>query len=298
MSIEPNTPLYVQVKQYIETAWGVKDRFPGPQPVSIEYKHFPILRENDYVVCEKTDGMRYMMVAIIHEGKKVCVFVNRNFEMFKAPLNFRKKAFDGTILDGELYEDKFLVYDALMIDGYPVGHLNFLSRLEKMENVIKSLITMKSDRIKVKLKTFHALTDFKTFMDDYLPTVSENVDGLVFTPIKDPIRIGTHETMFKWKPREKNTVDFMVKRDEQGIWRLYVQERGKLYMESSLPCDIPWLRDGMIVECEFLDKEIPMWWRPIMERKDKTYPNNRRTFYRTIVNIQEDIKMKDFLNCT
>ena len=70
-------------------------------------------------------------------------------------------------------------------------------------------------------------------------------------------------------------------------------------MESSLPpVDIPWLRDGMIVECEFMENDVPMWWRPIMERKDKTYPNNRRTFYRTIVNIREDIKMKDFLKCT
>lgn len=298
MSIEPDTPLYVQVKQYIAKTWGVKDRFPGPQPISIEYKHFPILREYDYVVCEKTDGIRYMMVALTFEGKRVCVFVSRNFEMFKAPLNFRKKAFDGTILDGELYEDQFLVYDALLIDGYPVGHFDFLTRLEKMESVIKSLISMKSDRIKVKLKTFHALTDFKTFMDDYLPSVSENIDGLVFTPVKDPVKIGTHERMFKWKPKKKNTVDFMVKRDEQGIWRLYVQEKGKMYMESTLPYDIPWLRDGMIVECEFIDNEVPMWWRPIMERKDKTYPNNRRTFYRTIVNIQEDIKMEDFLNCT
>jgi hypothetical protein len=180
-----------------------------------------------------------------------------------------------------------------------VAHLDFLSRLEKMESVVKSIISMKSDRIKVRLKTFHALTDFKTFMDDYLPTVQEKIDGLVFTPIKDSVKIGTHETMFKWKPKEKNTVDFLVRRDDQGTWRLYVQEKGKLFMESSLPpVDIPWLRDGMIVECEFMENDVPMWWRPIMERKDKTYPNNRRTFYRTIVNIREDIKMKDFLKCT
>jgi hypothetical protein len=136
-------------------------------------------------------------------------------------------------------------------------------------------------------------------MDDYLPTVEEKVDGLVFTPVREMVKIGTHETMFKWKPKEKNTVDFLVRRDDEGIWRLYVQEKGKLMMESTLPpVDIPWLRDGMIVECEFMENDVPMWWRPIMERKDKTYPNNRRTFYRTIVNIREDIKMKDFLKCT
>jgi mRNA guanylyltransferase len=41
------------------------------------------------------------------------------------------------------------------------------------------------------------------------------------------------------------------------------------------------------------------WWKPIKVRTDKTHPNNRRTFYRTLVNIKEDIKMSEFNNiCT
>ena len=54
---------------------------------------------------------------------------------------------------------------------------------------------------------------FEVFMDEYLPTVQQKIDGLVFTPVYDPIRLGTHETMFKWKPLEKNTVDFLMKRE-------------------------------------------------------------------------------------
>jgi len=49
-------------------------------------------------------------------------------------------------------------------------------------------------------------------MDVYLPNVKQEMDGLIFTPINEPIRIGTHETMFKWKPRNKNTIDFLVKK--------------------------------------------------------------------------------------
>lgn len=290
------------VKKFILDTWGVKDRFPGPQPVSIELKHFPILQNNHYVVCEKTDGVRYMMVALMYEGKKQCVFVNRNFEMFTAPLNFKKSIFDGTILDGELYENTFLVYDAVMTEGEVVGQKHFLDRLDHMEKVVKGLIGLKSDRVKVKLKKFHPMCDFKSFMHDYLPTVKERMDGLVFTPVYEKVLMGTHETMFKWKPKEKNTVDFMVKKDQRGVWRLYVQEKGKLYMESEIPADkvdqLPLLEEGAILECQYMIDDVPMWWKPILRRHDKTYPNNRRTFYRTIVNIKEDIQMDEFLKCT
>ena len=59
----------------------------------------------------------------------------------------------------------------------------------------------------------------------------------------------------------------------------------------------PWFEDGAIVECRYMTWESPMWWQPLKRRRDKNHPNNRRTFYRTIVNIKEDIKMKEFLDC-
>lgn len=290
------------VKDFILKTWGVKDRFPGPQPISIEFKHFPILRNNDYVVCEKTDGVRHMMVALMYEGKKQCVFVNRNFQMFSVPLHFKKSIFDGTILDGELCGDTFLVYDAVMVEGKIIGHENFLGRLDHMERVTKGIIGLKSDRVKVRLKKFHIMKEFKYFMNEYLPTVKEPIDGLVFTPVNEQVLMGTHETMFKWKPKEKNTIDFLAKVDDRGVWRLYVQEKGKLYMEGEIPADkvaiTPLLEDGAILECMYMENDTPMWWKPLLKREDKNYPNNRRTFYRTLVNIKEDIKMNEFLKCT
>ena len=170
---------------------------------------------------------------------------------------------------------------------------------------------MKSDKYRLQCKTFHNMKNFAMFMDEYLPKVSQKIDGLVFTPINEPIRIGTHETMFKWKPQEKNTVDFLMKREPsretpgfkagRPSWRMYVQEKGKMFFESEIPFnridDEPWFEDGAIVECKYITWEEPMWWKPIKRRTDKTYPNNRRTFYRTIVNIKENIQMKEFLDC-
>ena len=299
------------VVKFIQHVWGSKEYFPGPQPISIERKHFPILKGVEYVVCEKTDGERYMMVALTYDGKPKCFFVNRAFDMFEVKINLNKKAYDGTILDGELYDNTLMVYDAILVNGALVGQFNLDERLAAAEDMMKCIIYMKYDKHRLKMKTFHMMKDFKVFMDEYLPTVQQKIDGLVFTPMHDPIRLGTHETMFKWKPQEKHTVDFLMKREpsretpgfKAGVptWRLYVQEKGKPVFESELPFnrmeDEPWFEDGAIVECKYITWEEPMWWRPLKRRTDKTHPNNRRTFYRTIVNIKENVQMKEFLDC-
>jgi len=101
--ISRNDGLHQFVTRYIHTIWGSKEFFPGPQPISIEYKHFGFLKNDDYVVCEKTDGMRYMLVCILYGGKKKSILVNRNFDMTEVSVNFRRPAYNGTILDGELY---------------------------------------------------------------------------------------------------------------------------------------------------------------------------------------------------
>lgn len=304
MFVERNTPLYKHALYLMREAWGTQKSpnvFPGPQPISIERKHMPLLKKNNYVVCEKTDGVRHMLLIFTFEGKKVSVLINRALDVMETKLKFPKTSFDGTLLDGELYEDKFMVYDILVDKGKNIGNLFFLERLELMEKVIKSTISMKSDAIKIKLKTFHLMQDFEYFMKEYLPTVQQKVDGLVFTPINEPIRIGTHETLFKWKERDHNTIDFLVHYEHSGQWQLKIQEKGKLLCESIISdklLDTSWLEDGMIVECQYMVDNIPMYWKPLKQRTDKKHPNNRRTFYRTLVNIKEDIKMTEFLSYT
>ena len=311
MFVNPESSLFKHVVKFIHTCWKSKDYFPGPQPISIERRHFPILKGAEYLVCEKTDGERYMMVALTFEGRRKCIFVNRSFNMFEAPINLKKVAYAGTILDGELYENTLMVYDAVFANGEPVWDLNLTLRLEACKVVTGPIIYMKHDKCRLKVRTFHQMVDYTTFLDVYLPTVTQRIDGLVFTPVNEPVRIGTHETMFKWKPQEQNTVDFLMKREpsretpglKAGVpaWRLYVQEKGKLFFESEIPFnridDEPWFEDGAIVECKYITHEEPMWWKPLKRRTDKTHPNNRRTFYRTIVNIKENVQMKEFLDC-
>ena len=62
--VKKDDPLYKYALDFMERSWGTKGKgiFPGCQPISIERKHFDTLSKNDYVVCEITDGVRYMML--------------------------------------------------------------------------------------------------------------------------------------------------------------------------------------------------------------------------------------------
>jgi len=273
----------MDVREFIIKSWGseIADRFPGPQPVSIERRHFPLLKKQPYVICEKTDGVRQLLVST-EEG---VFLVNRAFNTDPVKVRIPK----GTILDGELVTAKngkvlFMVYDAVIVKGENVCNFNLKLRLEKARSVIKGIIKTAQAPFEVRLKTMKDLGDPISDLNSF----EYETDGLVFTPVNEPIRTGTHETMFKWKPRERITIDFELKLGKD----LFVQDRGTPYKEAELHLknarrDLP---DGTIVECGYGD--LGFFVEKI--RTDKTYANNRRTYFRTLVNLRENIQLSEF----
>lgn len=259
--------------------------FPGPQPVSIERRHIPILKQNPYVVCEKTDGVRHVLMCFKHEGKKVVVMINRNLECKVVPIRMQHT---DVILDGELvqcHDGKWLymVYDIVEPGNFP-------DRYEKARAVTSKILKVAKDPFKVQLKTFYTMDQFPQFLEQKYPY---ETDGFVFTPVAEPIKIGTHETMFKWKPLEQNTIDFQLKKRPQTTnWGLYVQDKGALIYECEIPHDDSYVED-QIAECKFIKKGHT--WQPIKVREDKNFPNARRTFYRTMINLREDIQVGEFM---
>ena len=296
---------YRELSKFINHSWGSVGKdgtfppfFPGPQPISIERKHIPGLSRARYFACEKTDGTRMAIVCKLIGKKKYTVVVNRAMEMRSVKFYMSSKSYGGTILDGEFVGDKFMIYDAVMVSGMSVKHMNLDYRLGYVEPFIKAIMKMPSDPFVIKLKTFYPSTD----MNDLIRRVKNNDfpyenDGLVFTPVDEPVKMGTHESMFKWKPKDKNTIDYLVKPRKGGDLGLYIQERGEHIFSTMITPSPEWvgrLQPGTIVECRYLSDSWPRRWEPVNIRVDKTHPNNRRTLHRTMVNIEEDIKIDEF----
>ena len=258
-----------QIKEFIRLKCDSRDveRFPGPQPVSIEKKHIPLLTRVPYLVCEKTDGVRHFLVCFTDsEKRKICALVNRSFEYTLFPLTVPRD----TILDGELLGESFIVHDAMWIQGEDVRQMSLTERLGKVQKLVKIIIPIQ--KLKVVCKHMIPYERMKDL------TLSEHNDGVIFTPVNEPVRMGTHRTLFKWKPREKITIDFLVK-----CGKFYIQHEGTMLKVQEVP-DFK-EADG-IFECYYDGSK----WISEKRRTDKSHPNNKRTFERTMINIQENIK--------
>jgi len=279
--------------------------FPAPSPISVERRHFDQLNGHPYVVSPKADGERFLLVALGDRS----VLINRAFEETDIKFRFKKNAFEGTILDVEKISNRILVFDAYQVNGEIIKNKGLDERLERATALVKSVLKTSKDPFKIEMKpVFERYELEKAMKTDF----GYETDGLIFTPKDEPARVGTHETMFKWKPLEKNTVDFQVvpstrmhdcRQEMIYGYDLYVQENGKKICEGRLPQDLvephwrPIMDAGkdhcLILECEYIQGEVN-FWRPIGIRRDKTMPNARRTFQRTLVNIEEDIQWKEF----
>ena len=297
--VKTDSPLYAEALKCFHGAWGVEKIpiFPGPQPVSIERKHFSILKRNKYMVCEKTDGVRTALLAFTFSGtKKVTLLINRALRMTYISINLPKSAHQGTLLDCELIDKTLLVYDGTWVSGNDIKSKNLAERFEVIDMFVKGILRLAKDPVLIKLKKMVPLGELDNYYRNVIPTLPYKTDGLIFTPVDEPVKLGTHNTMFKWKPRDLNTIDFQVKWHGSKC-ALYIQDKGKLVYESEIKNTEPYadmLGEDTIVECMYVSNEYPMWWKPIGVRADKTYPNSRFTFYRTLVNIKEDIQWHEF----
>lgn len=281
-----------------------KNRFPGPQPISIEREHFSKLAENPYWVCAKTDGSRFLLVCVTCFDVNYCVLINRKNEIHLIEVCTTKDAFQGTILDGELIMNNetkqydFLVYDATIVCGEDTTQMFHSQRISKARDLIWRMHVSERHNIHVRLKYFMPLNEFSQYKSTILPFTPYTNDGLIFTPEKNPVISGTNFDMFKWKPYRKNTVDFWVEIDYSHRNRLVMKlSKGKfmvcmhdhyIHISPSLKEELPG-----VVECEFNGRNN---WVGLFMRADKTYPNSVFTMNKTLLNIRENIRMEEFEN--
>lgn len=266
--------------------------FPGPQPISIERFHMPQLKDKEYAVCEKADGVRMLALWTRTPTERISVLMDRSGKVIPFTMKgVLPKFYEGTLLDVEVLEDnRMLVFDAARVCGIPCNAVNLWDRQDLIGKWVSKVLRVKSDPYRLVHKRHVPLEEPTKLLEkkwDY------GIDGLIFTPVHVPLQMGTQKDMFKWKPKHLITIDFKV---EQGTaknsWKLYLQERGELVHKESIKSVHSLLVPGAITEFK---KDKKGKWVPTRHRPDKVLPNSVYTYHRTLVNIEEDIEDHELL---
>lgn len=218
--------------------------FPGAQPVSFSEEHFDELIREDYYLCEKTDGIRYLMYMTSDNGRSVIYLIDRKNDYYYVPglffphhennPNFQR-FHENTILDGELVEEKhtdghtevkFLVFDCLVTDNQSCTHRTLDKRLAFFQEFIlkpyRAMLKREPERRgpflmegKQTQFSYHTPHMFNEIIPDVIK--KHGNDGVIFTCRTSEYTFGTDRHIIKWKPPEENTVDFLLHIDWQEV---------------------------------------------------------------------------------
>tara|TARA_B100000035_G_scaffold28679_2_gene22089 strand:- start:1849 stop:5142 length:3294 start_codon:yes stop_codon:yes gene_type:complete len=206
----------------------------------------------NYSVTDKADGERYLLY-ISSEGKIYLIDINMNL-VFTGSITKNKDYFN-SLLDGEyITHDKyglnislFACFDIYFLKKEDVrkhifinneidldGKKEKITRLSLLKDVVENLKPKSITKNKkilthfiIEVKHFEVSNDiFKSTKNIHTrindPTFIYNTDGFIYTPIDRPLPEKkykfTWDRVFKWKPPEFNTIDFLVSvnKDEQG----------------------------------------------------------------------------------
>jgi hypothetical protein len=339
------------------------------KPVSLERKNFSQIKDQMYTVSEKTDGAAYALVlskwpktddffAVMVDSKEP------HMNMYEVSVCAPPEFFEGSLFTGELVWEKahvsdlqtFLVYDVSFCKGQDVSQESYYKR----HGVCKQSFLASSEESQIseskmwmrkasELAAKHNIVvctgnDFglsfrckEVFPASRVKDVWEmrsqfkhQSDGLIFTPVHEPVRHGTQWTLFKYK--HDHTLDFefvcFCNRETSKMdWQVFFAEKGgaqgtpvqkvemihqpfsvgnqkfeKCHLQPSLPLlsvikralENPGKIFNFIGECR-VHIENGNELRLILERlrHDKILPNWRFTVERTLVNIREDISVEE-----
>lgn len=276
-------------------------RFPGPNPVSLDTTHFSRLAAEPYYVCEKTDGVRFIMLccaADMHDRRaNLCVIVDRALTMYLLPIQHWPRAvYQGTLLDGELAWNRqrrrweYLVFDAVCVSGIPVLNGTLVDRMAAVHRIVRVYAEASRgappDAVDIGVKNFVSCSKLAEF-EAALPQLRAryDIDGMILTPALAPVSYGRHLGMFKLKSGSRHTVDFLVGADGR---QLSVFDNGAHVTVGALFPGDPAAPPGSIAECALASPNTTLW-TVVTLRTDKSTANDMYTYQKTMLNMREGL---------
>ena len=222
-----------------------KNYYLAPKPVTLELKNLvdpdlsigTISILKNYAVTDKADGERMLLYV---DEKSEAYLIDSIFEVKKLNVQVSSGALKNSLFDGEYISTTEKPIFAIF-DVYFIGSENIMkeplmpTRYAKMEMVTKPTYwKMNNVNLSIEIKK-HIAADGSNLFDVCKTILQDksrpyNIDGLVFTPVDLPVfayypnkfknirgKSVSWDKVFKWKPPEQNTIDFLVKEIE-GIY--------------------------------------------------------------------------------
>jgi ribA/ribD-fused uncharacterized protein len=263
-------------------------------PVTLFRRHLRI--ENihsilkDYTVTNKADGLR---CGIYVARDRRLIRVTPNYQVTWTGITALDDSHSGDFLDGEYIPDKklFCIFDIYRFRNADVRNLPLMkSDEDTLKNPLKSRLgcarTFIEDLktqfemvpslspIRIETKTFLAGDGvaMEECIKNMLNTEFEyETDGLIFTPRNSRVapsedRKGkTWLRVYKWKPPHLNTIDFLIKLNEETFDPVnrVKAKKGELYVSRTPGDDIIYPRETMTGE--YIPRKLPSDLQKIAE---------------------------------
>jgi len=280
-------------------------KYPGPQPSALFRSDIGKIFKEDFVVSFKADGERF---ALVVDGEDVFAS-NIKHCVPDLGIRFPRKArIPGkcSVFDCEFVSPKsFLVFDAMMVMGEDVRGLDLRTRLKKARWVVDGVSAQDKCPYAIAMKPVFPARDFESVWAAH----GAQSDGLVFTKVCHSFKVGTDTDILKWKPRELNTVDFVMKmmlrmpRNEDEAKHEFALIPGTFrVLEFHVVADAGGLKPVFTFPAHAFGEEYSpgIWecawdgskWLPQRQRNDKIAPNSEWVYRRNCKVIKENISIE------
>lgn len=284
--------------------------FPGGHPVSLTRALInPAVK---YLVCEKTDGVRFLLyIPGIPDLSGVVdawvYLVDRKYEFRKIVLKVPAALVrDDSLFDCELVldyhtEPRLLLFDTIFCQGLCYVYNPYLERLQvAWQHFVYPLRmepTENKNPVKVFLKDFFEVDQIEFIWGSLKEKLPHECDGLIFTSNEAQYEIGSNRNILKWKPPELNSIDVAVfPTEQQGVFRLFTKgiELDK-FAEIRVhdEATVKTLNESPGTIAEIVGNEDS--WKIHRIRSDKLHPNNSSVTRAIVSSIQENVTFEDLV---
>ena len=242
----------------LQELWNIPKHtkhFPGSHPVPVNSDNVKKIKNDEFVVALKTDGIRYLLFLTVqpHSENPIALMIDRTLLMYEICVWANYDFFQyGTLFDGELAWNildgfsnntlSYCVFDVIAVSGKRMTMQPFSERLQVIHDSLfrawkpmnnEELETYVQDENKIVCQhrdpysiIFHPKPCFPQSQTleiwEGRFASQQRADGLLFTSRHSPMAFGRTESMLKWK--EHNTIDIALSKQDE-IYQVWLDSK-------------------------------------------------------------------------